>query len=135
MDITLSGESIYFWENGIGRVHRYDVATGNMIREDTSHQHRTMFRHAPFLSGDNYIYAIGGYGYWEMRNFLIRYEPEFGQWEKIPSKNDGIVIRDWGGLLYKVGDTFYYFFPLHFSLLLIFRADYILLHFMIALLY
>lgn len=109
MDITHSGESIYFWENGIGRVHRYDVTTGNMTREDTSHQHRTMFRHAPFLSDDNYIYAIGGYGYWEMRNFLIRYEPEFGQWEKVPSKNDDIVIRDWSGLLYKIGDTFYYF--------------------------
>lgn len=109
MDVTHSGESIYFWENGVGTVHRYDVATDNIVREDTSHPHRTMFSHAPFLSKDNYIYAIGGYGYWEMRNFLIRYEPEFGQWEKVPSNNDEIVIRSWRGLLYKVGNSFYYF--------------------------
>lgn len=109
MDVSHDGKSIYFWENGIGMVHRYDIATNTMIREDTSHRHRTMFSHAPFLSEGNFIYAIGGYGYWEMRNFLIRYEPEFGQWEKVPSVNDDVVIRSWGGLLYKIGDTFYYF--------------------------
>lgn len=109
MDITRSGESIYFWENGIGRVHRYDIPSGEIVREDTSNPHRTMFRHAPFLSEDPFIYAIGGYGYWEMRNFLIRYEPEFGQWEKVPAKNNDIVIRSWGGLLYKIGNSFYYF--------------------------
>ena len=108
MDITSDGESIYFWENGIGRVHRYDVSTGNFEREDTSHSHRTMFGHAAFLSDDDFIYAIGGYGYWEFRNFLIRYEPEFGQWEKIPSLNDDLVVRSWKGLLYKLGDAFYY---------------------------
>jgi hypothetical protein len=109
MDISSDGESIYFWEKGIGRVHRYDVDTGTIEREDTSHSHRTMFGTASFLSDDNFIYAIGGYGYWEFRNFLIRYEPEFGQWEKIPSLNDDLVVRSWKGLLYKLGDTFYYF--------------------------
>ena len=108
MDVTSDGESIYFWENGIGRVHRYDIATDTLVREDTSHPHRTMFSHAPFLSRDNYIYAIGGYGYWEFRNFLIRYEPEFGQWEKLPSLNDDSVVRSWKGLLFKLDDTFYY---------------------------
>lgn len=109
MDITHSGESIYFWESSIGRVHKYNVSTGETERDDTSHSHRTMFRHAPFLSEDNFIYAIGGYGYWELRNFLIRYEPEFGQWEKMPSNNDEIVIRSRSGLLYKIGNSFYYF--------------------------
>lgn len=109
MDITRSGESIYFWENGIGRVHRYDIQSGTMVREDTSHPHRTMFSHAPFLSDEPFIYAIGGYGYWEMRNFLIRYEPAFGQWEKLPAKNNDIVIRSWRGLLYKIDNSFYYF--------------------------
>lgn len=109
MDITHSGESVYFWESSIGRVHKYDLSSGEMEREDTSQSHRTMFRHAAFLSEDKYIYAIGGYGYWEMRNFLIRYEPEFGQWEKVPSTNDELVIRSWNGLLYKVDSTFYYF--------------------------
>lgn len=108
MDVTSDGRSIYFWENGIGRVHRYDIASDTIVREDTSHPHRTMFSHAPFLSRDNFIYAIGGYGYWEFRNFLIRYEPEFGQWEKLPSLNDDAVVRSWKGLLYKLDDTFYY---------------------------
>jgi len=109
MDITHSGESIYFWESSIGRVHRYDISTGEMKREDTSQSHRTMYRHAAFLSDNNNIYAIGGYGYWELRNFLIGYEPEFGQWKKVPSNNDELVIRSRSGLLYKIGNSFYYF--------------------------
>ena len=109
MDITSDGESIYFWEAGIGRVHRYDISTGTIERVDTSHSHRTMYGPASFLSDDDFIYAIGGYGYWEFRNFLIRYEPEFGQWEKITSLNDELVVRSWKGLLYKLGDAFYYF--------------------------
>jgi len=109
MEITSDGESIYFWENGIGRVHRYDIATNTIEREDKSHSHRTMFGHAGFLSDDKFIYAMGGYGYWEFRNFLIRYEPEFGQWEKVPSLNDELVVRSWKGLLYKLGNSFYYF--------------------------
>ena len=108
MDVTHDGAGIYFWDAGIGIVHRYDISTNTIKREDTSHRHRTMHRHAPFLSEDDFIYAIGGYGYWEMRNFLIRYEPEFGQWEKVPSINDEVVLRSWGGLLYKIDDIFYY---------------------------
>lgn len=109
MEVTHSGEAIYFWETSVGRVHRYDIATGVMRREDTSHSHRTMFGHTAFLSEDNYIYAMGGYGYWEMRNLLIRYEPEFGQWTEVPSSNREIVLRSWQGLIYKIGQTFYYF--------------------------
>src|SRR6056297_2945145 len=72
MEITSDGESIYFWENGIGRVHRYDIATNTIEREDKSHSHRTMFGHAGFLS-------------------------------------DELVVRSWKGLLYKLGNSFYYF--------------------------
>lgn len=109
MESTHDGESIYFWESGIGRVHRYDLETGTVEREDTSYSHRTMFGHAAFLSEDEFIYAIGGYGYWEMRNFLIRYEREYGQWEKVPTMNDELVIRQTRGLLYQLDGDFYYF--------------------------
>jgi len=108
MDVTKDGKSIYFWEKGIGRVHRYDIASKSIIREDLSHSHRTMYGHSALLSANNLIYAIGGYGYWEYRNMLIYYDPESRQWEKATAINGDIVIRSRSSALYKIANEFYY---------------------------
>lgn len=108
MDVTRDGKSIYFWERGIGKVHRYDINSGTIRRQDNSHSHRTMYNHSALLSEDNFIYAIGGYGYWEFRNMLIYYDPEYRQWDRTTAKNDDLVIRSQSGVLYKIANEFYY---------------------------
>lgn len=108
MDVTRDGKSIYFWERGIGKVHRYDINSGTIRRQDNSHSHRTMYNHSALLSEDNFIYAIGGYGYWEFRNMLIYYDPDYREWDRTTPKNDATVVRSSSGVLYKIENEFYY---------------------------
>lgn len=108
METSKSGDKIFFWDSAVGRVHTFDLHSLKLDRVDTSFNHKNMFGHAAALSENDHIYAIGGYGFWEFKNLLIRFEPDTGQWEEVIVKNRETVVESFHGMLFNTHSDFYY---------------------------
>ena len=108
MDVSRDGRSLLFWDVSVGRVHKMDLETGILERLDNSFTHRNMYYHAPFLEEDGSIYAAGGYGFWEFKNLLTRFDPESGEWKEIRARNRADLPRGQNGMLIRDRDTLHY---------------------------
>ena len=60
----------------------YSFANGSIERIDRSFPHRNQYG-GFFFSYKNNIYLIGGYGFWETKNIITKYNFNNGDWEKI----------------------------------------------------
>lgn len=109
MDVSRDGRSLLFWDVSVGRIHRMDLETGILERLDNSFTHRNMYYHAPFLGEDDTIYAAGGFGFWEFKNLLTRFDPDSGEWKEMRARNRADLPRGQYGILVKVDETFHYF--------------------------
>ena len=100
---------LYLWDSGIGRVFTVDTKTGIVTRVDKSFDHRNMYYHASYVSEQNEIHAMGGYGFWRYKNFLITYYPESNEWLEESQTNNEIVYEGIYGSLFRTETAFFYY--------------------------
>lgn len=103
-----NGEELRFWDAGVGRVFDYTFSESKLKRVDNSHNHMNQFGHASHLDSTGSIYALGGYGYWQLKNILIRYDQELGEWLEIKAENRDIVPESEYGYIIDETNRFYY---------------------------
>lgn len=75
---------IIMWEAAIGQVFEYDLKTKVLQRIDDSRVRDFMFGSGSVYVDSLGIYAFGGYGLWEHKNILLRYDFSFREWTKSP---------------------------------------------------
>lgn len=83
MDVSHSGDAILLWELGLGKVFRYTLSDSSLKQIDQTRVQDLMVGHGSVLMRDGRILAQGGYGFWEYRNFLLEFNSENGEWNKI----------------------------------------------------
>jgi hypothetical protein len=75
--------SLLFWDDGVGRVFGMDT-TKTFTRLDNSFNHRSQSRHLGWIDQETgSIYALGGYGLFEYKTHLLRFNPSSGIWELV----------------------------------------------------
>ena len=73
-------ESVYFLYPGGGIVYKYN---DNVIqRIDDSFAHRNQFS-GFFFEYNNELYLLGGYGYWDAKSYLTKFDFQSGSWDKV----------------------------------------------------
>ena len=100
---------LYLWDTGVGRVFTVDLTTGVVTRVDKSFNHRNMFYHAAYVSENNEIHAMGGYGFWRFKNFLITYNQDSSEWLEESQSNNEIVYQGKDGSLFRTDTAFLYY--------------------------
>jgi len=108
MDTHPDGDRVRFWDRGVGRVFDFYLDEKKLERIDQSHSHNNMFGHAAYVDSEGGIFAMGGYGYWNLKNLLIRYDPDFKQWEKVVVTNRELIPEAQDGKLFADNDFLYY---------------------------
>lgn len=83
MEVTHSGQSLLLWELGLGKVFEYTFSDSSLKRIDRTRVQDLMFGHGSVIMEDERILALGGYGLWEFRNFLLEFNQNNGEWNKI----------------------------------------------------
>ena len=63
----------------------YTFSNGSITRIDRSFPHRNQFG-AHFFSHKENIYLIGGYGYWQTKSIITRFNFNSGDWELVNTK-------------------------------------------------
>lgn len=80
MEFSVKDGSLYFWEAGLGEVYRYDLLPGKLNHISKTKIDGLMYAHGGFLNENGSIYVQGGYGFWEMRELLLTFDPELQEW-------------------------------------------------------
>jgi|GEM_PF-4530619 len=83
MEVTHSGKSLLLWEQGLGKVFEYTFSDSSLKQIDRTRVQDLMFGHGSVIMEDERILALGGYGLWEFRNFLLEFNQNNGEWNKI----------------------------------------------------
>jgi hypothetical protein len=95
-------KSLLFWDFGVGRVYQLD-STYTFNRIDNSFNHRSQYFHLPWIDQETgSIYAMGGYGLFDFKNHLVRFNVVTGTWEMVEIVNQ----LDGPGLLMAVTGIF-----------------------------
>ena len=108
MDTHPDGDRVRFWDRGVGRVFDFYLDEKKLERIDQSHSHNNMFGHAAYVDSEGGIFAMGGYGYWQLKNLLVRYEPDLKQWEQVIVTNREQVPEARNGKLFADNEFLYY---------------------------
>ncbi len=85
----------------------YTFSNGSITRIDRSFPHRNQFG-AYFFSHKENIYLIGGYGYWQTKSIITRFNFNSGDWELVNTKGQQPEGID-QGTYYIEGDKLYVF--------------------------
>jgi hypothetical protein len=115
MDVIHSGESIWLWEQGLGKVFEYTFSDSSLKQIDRTRVQDLMFGHGSIITNDDRILAIGGYGLWEFRNFLLEFNLVNGEWNKIETVGDMPVkpfTYNYLGYVEEENSLIYIFVPL-----------------------
>ena len=80
LSAVVSSESVYFLYPGGGIVYKYSNNT--IERIDNSFAHRNQFS-GFFFEYKNELYLLGGYGYWDAKNYLTKFDFQSGSWDKV----------------------------------------------------
>jgi len=74
---------LLIWDSGVGRVFQVD-SSYTFTRIDHSFNQRAQYNHLQWIDqGTGSIYAFGGYGLFETKNHLLRFNLESGVWELV----------------------------------------------------
>lgn len=84
MQVLSEEQKIIMWEAAIGQVFEYDMENKELQRIDDSRVRDYMFGSGSVYVDSLGIYAFGGYGLWEHKNILLRYDFSFREWTKSP---------------------------------------------------
>jgi len=102
-------DNIYFVQKSGGVVLK--LIKNEIVRIDNSFDHRMQFRSSIF-SYDGNIYKYGGYGFFSVRNFIVKYDFDLNEWGAVQVNSDllppgrfdnGFFVRN--DILYVVGGT------------------------------
>jgi hypothetical protein len=88
MEVKSKEDKIIMWEAAIGRVYEYDLNSKQLTRIDDSRVRDFMFGSGSIYVDSLGIYAFGGYGMWEHKNILLKYDFSFREWTKSPEQGD-----------------------------------------------
>ena len=80
MAVQQDGRHIYFWERGLGQVYEYDLQEMDLSHHSDTDVSKYMFYHGAFVDAKDRIFARGGYGFWEYRGLLLKYDPIKTEW-------------------------------------------------------
>ena len=84
MYIKSEEQRLILWEAAIGQVFEYKLTSKEIFRVDDSRVRDFMFGSGSVYVDSLGIYAFGGYGLWEHKNILLRYDFSFREWTKSP---------------------------------------------------
>ena len=106
LSTVVSEESVYFLYPGGGIVYKYN--DNEIQRIDDSFAHRNQFS-GFFFEYNNELYLLGGYGYWDAKSYLTKFDFQSGSWNKVSLRgsppNSGINQ----GSFVKQGNSIYVF--------------------------
>ena len=80
LSAVASLESVYFLYPGGGIVYKY--SDNEIQRIDDSFAHRNQFS-GFFFEYNNELYLLGGYGYWDAKSYLTKFDFQSGSWDKV----------------------------------------------------
>lgn len=86
MMVLPEDQTIIMWEAAIGHVFEYSMVTGELVRVDRSRVRDFMFGAGTVYTDSLGIFAFGGYGFWEHKDFLLQYSFDLREWLKVESK-------------------------------------------------
>ncbi|MFD2530914.1 hypothetical protein [Gracilimonas halophila] len=73
METSRDGSTLFFWEIGLGEVYKYAIKTKSLQHISNTSVHKYMYNHGGVIDENNNIFVQGGYGFWEVKNFLLKY--------------------------------------------------------------
>jgi hypothetical protein len=88
MMVLSEEEKIILWEVAIGHVLEYSMNTGELVRVDQSRVRDFMFGAGSVYVDSLGIFAFGGYGLWEHKNFLLQYAFDLKEWIRVKTNGE-----------------------------------------------
>lgn len=73
MESSHDGAALFFWEIGLGEVYRYNLSSNSLENISNTSVKKLMFYHGSVLDEENRIFAQGGYGFWEFKKMLLKF--------------------------------------------------------------
>lgn len=104
MDLDFRTKILYFWDIGVGKVHKLHLDEKRFERIDLSYSHRNMYGHASTMISTGEWQAMGGYGNWTYKNILIYFSEVNREWLKVPQVDVQNPPDSQFGTLVSVGD-------------------------------
>lgn len=87
--VQKDGEHLLIWDRGLGRVHRYNLKTGKLVRLDQSFSFRSFYDHGAWFHEDSgKLTVMGGYGLFQMKNLFLEFDPFLSEWIMPPITGD-----------------------------------------------
>lgn len=83
MDVNPAGDHLYFWEEELGDVYKFNLSTQELSKIDETTVEKLMRGHTAVFCPDNLIYVFSGYGVWEEKDFLLYFDETLKGWLKI----------------------------------------------------
>jgi hypothetical protein len=97
---TKMGPDTYLLYPGGGMLFKFNESSGAIKRIDRSFAHRNQYS-GYFFSHNKNLYLLGGYGFWETKSLLTKFNFSSGEWDYIPTKGQAPEGIDRGVFLIK----------------------------------
>lgn len=80
METAHTGDELLFWERGLGQVYSYDMNNSALSHISATNAEKLMYFHGGILDRNNEPLVWGGYGFWEIRKLLLRFDITKREW-------------------------------------------------------
>ena len=97
---TKMGPDTYLLYPGGGMLFKFNESSGAIKRIDRSFAHRNQYS-GYFFSHNKNLYLLGGYGFWETKSLLTKFNFSSGEWDYIPTTGQTPEGIDRGAFLIK----------------------------------
>ena len=97
---TKMGPDTYLLYPGGGMLFKFNESSGAIKRIDRSFAHRNQYS-GYFFSHNKSLYLLGGYGFWETKSLLTKFNFSSGEWDYIPTTGQLPEGIDRGAFLIK----------------------------------
>ena len=97
---TKMGPDTYLLYPGGGMLFKFNESNGAIKRIDRSFAHRNQYS-GFFFSHNKNLYLLGGYGFWETKSLLTKFNFSSGEWDYVPTKGQLPEGIDRGAFLIK----------------------------------
>lgn len=110
MALKPEGDALLFWDEGGGRVFKFDLDAQKLQRIDQSFAFKAFYNHASVLLPHESIHLLGGYGLFTEKNTLIYFDKAGSEWQLAEATSNELPKKIRGKLVYhEASDSFYYF--------------------------
>ena len=97
---TKMGPDTYLLYPGGGMLFKFNESSGAIKRIDRSFAHRNQYS-GYFFSHNKNLYLLGGYGFWETKSLLTKFNFSSGEWDYVATKGQAPEGIDRGAFLIK----------------------------------